>query len=555
MGPACARSRALPCGTPSRTSMRTTSPSSRTTVYRATEAPTLPAPTTVIFGRRVTTLSGSALPTCMRTLSELRHVLDDGGAKLRALHFSRSVHQACEVVGDHPGLDRLLQTRDDPIRRVGPSHVAQHHLAREDHRAGVDLVLPCVLRRGPVRRLEERVPGFVVDVRARRDADSADLRGERIRQEVAREVRRGDHVELVGPREDLLEEGVGDRVLQEDLARGGLAAAVVPRHGPVAELPLGQGVPPFHEQAFRVLLDVPLVDEGHVLPVVLDGVADRRADEPLGAFLRDRLDTDRGGLREADLLDAHLLLEEPDDLLGFRRPLLPLDAGVDVLRVLSENDHVHLVRPLDGRRDALEVLHGTKADVQIEHLPKGHAERAEPFTDGRRERALDGDEEFADDVERLVGKEVGWAVAAIHGLGLLPREDLGPRDLLPTPVRLLDGRVQHTHGRAPDVGAGAVALDERDHRIVRHPELPVVDRDLVALRNLDLPRHYGRSPWAAFSADPALNHAMCSSVRLWSASIVSVRPSGFRIVTVTGLPGASFARPVTLTRSCAPKRS
>src|SRR5437867_3931180 len=474
MGPACARSRALPCGTPSMTSMRTTSPSSRSTAYWATEAPTLPAPTTVIFGRRACTCVLSSFISSSRTAGpqprdvlrlalRLRHVLDDGGAELRALHFSRSVHQAREVVGDHPGLDRLLQTRDDPIRRVGPSHVAQHHLAREDHRAGVDLVLPCVLRRGPVRRLEERVPGSVVDV--------------------------------------------------------------------------------------------PLVDEGHVLPVVLDGVADRRADEPLGAFLRDRLDTDRGGLREADLLDAHLLLEEPDDLLGFRRPLLPLDAGVDVLRVLSENDHVHLVRPLDGRRDALEVLHGTKADVQIEHLPKGHVERAEPFTDGRRERALDGDEEFADDVERLVGEEVGWAVAAIHGLGLLPREDLGPRDLLPTPVRLLDGRVQHTHGRAPDVGAGAVALDERDHRIVRHPELPVVDRDLVALRNLDLPRHYGRSPWAAFSADPALNHAMCSSVRLWSASIVSVRPSGFRIVTVTGLPGASFARPVTLTRSCAPKRS
>src|SRR5881396_3072402 len=511
MGPACARSRALPCGTPSMTSMRTTSPSSRSTAYWATEAPTLPAPTTVIFGRRACTCVLSSFISSPRTAGpqprdvlrlalRLRHVLDDGGAELRALHFSRSVHQAREVVGDHPGLDRLLQTRDDPIRRVGPSHVAQHHLAREDHRAGVDLVLPCVLRRGPVRRL-------------------------------------------------------GDRVLQEDLARGGLAAAVVPRHGPVAELPLGQGVPPFHEQAFRVLLDVPLVDEGHVLPVVLDGVADRRADEPLGAFLRDRLDTDRGGLREADLLDAHLLLEEPDDLLGFRRPLLPLDAGVDVLRVLSENDHVHLVRPLDGRRDALEVLHGTKADVQIEHLPKGHVERAEPFTDGRRERALDGNEEFADDVERLVGEEVGWAVAAIHGLGLLPREDLGPRDLLPTPVRLLDGRVQHTHGRAPDVGAGAVALDERDHRIVRAPELPVVDRDLVAPRNLDLSRHYGRSPWAAFSADPALNHAMCSSVRLWSASIVSVRPPGFRIVTVTGLPGASFARPVTLTRSCAPKRS
>src|SRR5262245_20513491 len=51
MGAACARSSALPCGMPSTTSTSTTSPSSFSTAYCATEAPTLPAPTMVIFGR------------------------------------------------------------------------------------------------------------------------------------------------------------------------------------------------------------------------------------------------------------------------------------------------------------------------------------------------------------------------------------------------------------------------------------------------------------------------------------------------------------------------
>src|ERR671931_2454993 len=243
------------------TSTRTTSPSSFSTAYWATEAPTLPAPTTVIFGRRVVTLNTSALPACMRARLRLAlqrgHTLDDRRAELRALHLRRALHQPREVVGDHLGLDRLLQSRDDPVRRVGPSQVAQQHLAREDDRAGVDLVLPGVLRRRPVRRLEQRVPGLVVDVRARGDADATHLGGERVRQEVAREVRGG---ELVGPCEDLLEERVGDRVLDEDLARGGLAAAVVPRYGAVTELPLGQRVPPLHEHAFCVLLNVPLVD-------------------------------------------------------------------------------------------------------------------------------------------------------------------------------------------------------------------------------------------------------------------------------------------------------
>src|SRR5882724_3460836 len=64
IGPACARSSDLPCGTPSITSTRTTSPSSFSTTYWATEAPTLPAPTTVIFGlpeaTRASPCSGSS---------------------------------------------------------------------------------------------------------------------------------------------------------------------------------------------------------------------------------------------------------------------------------------------------------------------------------------------------------------------------------------------------------------------------------------------------------------------------------------------------------------
>src|SRR2546425_7834999 len=115
MGPACARSRALPWGTPSMTSTRTTSPSSRSTAYCATEAPTLPAPTTVILGLGCSVLRISALPSCMPVSPsrlELRHVLDDGRPELRALHLRRAVHQAREVVGDDLGLDRLLEARE-----------------------------------------------------------------------------------------------------------------------------------------------------------------------------------------------------------------------------------------------------------------------------------------------------------------------------------------------------------------------------------------------------------------------------------------------------------
>src|SRR2546430_13147838 len=261
MGPACARSSALPWGRPWITATSTTAANSFSPAYCAPEAATLPAPTTLILWRRLMPLSGSALPTSMRAPLELRHRLDDGSSELRALHLPRALHEAREVVRDHLGLDRLLQPGDDPVRRVGPPQVAQHHLAREDDRARVDLVLTRVFGCGAVRRLEQRVPGLVVDVRAGRDADPAHLRRQGVRHEIAREVGGRDDVELVGPGEDLLEEGVGDRVLDEDPARRGPAPALVPRHGPVAELALGQPVAPLHEHPFRVLLDVPLADE------------------------------------------------------------------------------------------------------------------------------------------------------------------------------------------------------------------------------------------------------------------------------------------------------
>ena len=116
-----------------------------------------------------------------------------------------------------------------------PAEVLEHHHARQQHRARVHLVLARVLRRGAVRRLEDAVAGDVVDVAARRDADAADLRGERVGEVVAVEVRRRDHVELVGAGQHLLQRDVGDVVLHEDLVAG-LAAAVVPADGDVGEL-------------------------------------------------------------------------------------------------------------------------------------------------------------------------------------------------------------------------------------------------------------------------------------------------------------------------------
>src|SRR6202022_98776 len=79
-----------------------------------------------------------------------------------------------------------------------PAEVLEHHDAGEQHRGRVDLVLTGVLRGGAVGRFEDAVPGHVVDVAAGGDADPADLGREGVRDVVAVEVGRGDHVEVVG---------------------------------------------------------------------------------------------------------------------------------------------------------------------------------------------------------------------------------------------------------------------------------------------------------------------------------------------------------------------
>src|SRR5581483_2273262 len=211
--------------------------------------------------------------------------------------------------------------------------------------------------------------------------------------------------------------------------------------------------------------------------------------EPLGPFARDRLDADAARLGEADLLDAHLALEERDDLLHLRSAGRPLDARVDVLRVLAEDHHVDLVGALDGARDALEPAHGPEADVEVEDLAERDVERADAAADGRRERALDAHPELLERGDRLVRKPVAEAVER-----LLAGVDLAPGDLPLAAVRLLDRGVEDALRGAPDVGAGAVALDEGEDRTIGHRELPVrphADRLAVLRHRNDLVRRHG----------------------------------------------------------------
>ena len=86
------------------------------------------------------------------------------------------------------------------------------------------------------------------------------------------------------------------------------------------------------------------MDNGDGLTVVIDRILDCCTNQPLGTLTRNRLHTDTGCFREPDLGNTHLFLQEFDDLFHFIRPCRPLDTGIDIFGVLTEDHHINILR-------------------------------------------------------------------------------------------------------------------------------------------------------------------------------------------------------------------
>ena len=157
-------------------------------------------------------------------------------------------------------------------------------------------------------RLEDR--GLDADVRAGRDAETADQPGAQVADDVAVQVRQHHDVVQLGLLDQLHAHVVDDAVLELD------PAVVVRRDRPAAleEEPVGQ------------LHDVRLVDGGDLVPAVRDRVLEGVAGDPLGRGTGDDLDA-LGGVGADHVLDA----------------------GVQVLGVLADDDQVDV---LEARLDA-----------------------------------------------------------------------------------------------------------------------------------------------------------------------------------------------------------
>src|SRR6266478_7656414 len=202
---------------------------------------------------------------------------------------------------------------------------------------------------------------------------------------------------------------------------------------------------------------------------------DGHAHQALGASHRNRFDTDAG--IEADLLFTalqHVFVKEFDQALRIRCAFFPFDPDVNVLRVFAEDNDVHALGMLHGRRHAGVILHRAHAGVEIEDLAQGDVEGADAASDGRGQRTLDGDAKFADGADGVVGKPVLEA-----RLGLFAGKNFVPGHGALSLVSLFDRGVEYADGGFPNIAPSAVAFNERDDRAIGDAVLAVAVFDLL----------------------------------------------------------------------------
>src|SRR5262249_13592802 len=142
-----------------------------------------------------------------------------------------------------------------------------------------------------------------------------------------------------------------------------------------------------------------------------------------------------------------LRFDPVDQLVRLLRALLVFDPDVKVFRVLAHDDQIDV---LEARAHAWIGLAGAHLRVQVEALPERDVDGAKAAPDRCRNRAFQPDPRLAARIQHLVGQRV--AAVLVHHVGA---------GLADVPVEVDAGRLEDSAGRLSQLGAGAVAGDER----------------------------------------------------------------------------------------------
>ena len=320
----------------------------------------------------------------------------------------RTVAVADDVAGEHAVLegdeDRVL----DRVRLREQAEVPEHQDGGQDQGGGIDHVLAGVLRRRTVHRFEDR--HLAPDVRARREAETSHEGARQVGQDVAVHVRHHEHVELFRALHELVRAVVHDQMPRLDVGVVGCDLLEHPLQRPLGQL---------HDVRLRRARDLGAV----LAPRVLEG----ESRDLLASLHRDQLQR----LRDA-------------------RGLHVLDAGVEVLDVLSDHDEIDATAAV-GRLHAGELTDRPDVRVGLEQLPERDVRALLAEAHGGLERPFQHHAGTGQGRDRLLRDARGQTLLEHlgSGLGLFP-VDRGV------------GRLDDPPGGFGHFASDAVAGDEGD---------------------------------------------------------------------------------------------
>ena len=207
-------------------------------------------------------------------------------------------------------------------------------------------------------------------------AEAADEAGAQIRHDVAVQVRKEKHVELLGLHHEVHARRVDDLLIVGNVRMRG-----------------GDSPGTSNEQAVAHLHDVGLVDGGDALPPHALRVVEGKVRDARRRALGD---------------DLQAFDDAGNDFV--------LETRVQIFGVLAHDDEIDV---LESRADVRKVRDRPQVRVQIERLAQPDVDAGKPFADRRRDGALQRDFVAADRVDELARKRSAVLLERDHS-GLVP---------------------------------------------------------------------------------------------------------------------------------------
>jgi len=111
------------------------------------------------------------------------------------------------------------------------------------------------------------------------------------------------------------------------------------------------------------------MNDGHAFTIVGNSIIYSRTNQTAGSFDTNRFNSNTGGIWETDLTHFHFGLKPFKNFFCFKSSGLPLDSGIDILGILSDDYHVDLFRMNKRARGFIKIDIRTEADIEIKFLP------------------------------------------------------------------------------------------------------------------------------------------------------------------------------------------